>query len=1263
MNSRSAAKIRASRHAASKTRLEFRPRPDKKWLLRGTALAGGVLAIAALAPVNRAQADPIIASGPFGSPPGFAQFSGGNGTTASGSLVINLETGVVTQDGTSIGTGFANVGTLNLGYTDNSNVEHPLNVGFDIGVSSGDGVKVFTNDANAVSIIISAESVINANGGGWDALQIEGADSYWDDQGDVSVTNYGQLIGADEYGEGLEIYRSGLANVTVENDNAIVGGETGARISTNGDITVTNNAVIAGLDGNGLEITDAPIHWFADPAVASNTITVNNNAGSVIGAGGDGIQIAGVAPYAAGGGHVIINNSDDADTGIGSLIAGFFSGINIGPDPYGYYGDPTAYANTVAINNDSNSAILGSGFAVPFFVPPEFSGAVIKVQADNYTYVQSPSENGAPANTQIVNDGLISPYWGAQVGVPLTEAGLQYMAGNLLPTLSPEELTSIFNNSSTTDFANNFDGIDVKVGQIKDDFSQVAQYALGSGGSIDDFGNGYGLSAYGGVAQGQAVATFYGYDEAIDQYEGGATWIGNTGVMIGSVNLNGSTYQEKWDTEADTPTTYEITNGNLVQNFGIWAWTNQKDYDYFSYGLIGTGDEATETYVSDPSATNVVIAKTDATSPYDPWYSPFFNVGTVLTGFDVFAGGGYDELFDEPVANNRIENVGLIQNAFDAAHRDVATYFIDSPGDVNSDDDYIPFYGFVNGAYINGGYSDTYGRWNPDDPDNGQGIPNLTAEDTPWVSRTGVLSLVDGGAGDEAWIFGTNFYGNPGYSYLTVDTAFTDGIDGEGDGISDKLFINPYSIGGDGGVAGSTGIVIHQVAFDPTEGDYSGTVVPYDEYNWADSPYGNFGEDNRIPIVIASYDDNEFNIGSGGTPCDYVCKEGDTFFIAKGSDGYVNLNGVGAVEEGFKRTWFLTEEEVGDNPDVYPGDVGFYLRPLDGTVSGQQTVGLINGLQNIFYAGTGVVDDHVYGQHFPTMGSGGADLPADGGYGAGRSDRTGLWAKASGNWVDQSSSISDSILGSIDTGFNQNTYQVLGGADFSPHGERGNGWRLGVYGGYTSSSLDFNNYDASADYKGGTVGAYAAYTQGGFYADAQLNADFLDTTFRSTPALGAGNDVSADATNIGVLANTGYRIDSAWGFYEPIASFSYAHSSLDNISDNNGDTVNFKDGESIRAGVGGRIGTSFGTPGGTKTEVAVLAKVWDEFGDANQVTITDGINSTSYSDGISGVFGEVQASATVYNVLHNWSTFVAGGAKFNSDFTSWDAKAGIRTAF
>ena len=50
MNSRSAAKIRASRRAASKTRLEFRPRPDKKWLLRGTALAGGVLAIAALAP-------------------------------------------------------------------------------------------------------------------------------------------------------------------------------------------------------------------------------------------------------------------------------------------------------------------------------------------------------------------------------------------------------------------------------------------------------------------------------------------------------------------------------------------------------------------------------------------------------------------------------------------------------------------------------------------------------------------------------------------------------------------------------------------------------------------------------------------------------------------------------------------------------------------------------------------------------------------------------------------------------------------------------------------------------------------------------------------------------------------------------------------------------------------------------------------------------------------------------------------------------------
>ena len=90
---------------------------------------------------------------------------------------------------------------------------------------------------------------------------------------------------------------------------------------------------------------------------------------------------------------------------------------------------------------------------------------------------------------------------------------------------------------------------------------------------------------------------------------------------------------------------------------------------------------------------------------------------------------------------------------------------------------------------------------------------------------------------------------------------------------------------------------------------------------------------------------------------------------------------------------------------------------------------------------------------------------------------------------------------------------------------------------------------------------------------------------------------------------------------------------------------------------------TLGTPGDTTTEVSVMGKIWNEFEDANQITISDGINSTTFSDGISGVFGELSGTATVYSADRSFSAFGSAGVKFNEDFTSVDAKAGIRKGF
>jgi outer membrane autotransporter protein len=222
-------------------------------------------------------------------------------------------------------------------------------------------------------------------------------------------------------------------------------------------------------------------------------------------------------------------------------------------------------------------------------------------------------------------------------------------------------------------------------------------------------------------------------------------------------------------------------------------------------------------------------------------------------------------------------------------------------------------------------------------------------------------------------------------------------------------------------------------------------------------------------------------------------------------------------------------------------------------------------------------------------------------------------------------------------------------------------FRAGIFGGYVHSSADFSSWAASADFTGGTIGAYIDYTRDAFYADATVKADFLSTDY--TANVNGMNPVSGSpgASSIGVLANTGYRMQGNRGFIEPIASLSYVSSSIDDFT-SGGARVSFSNGESLRAGAGARIGTDFSASNGAKMEVAVLGKIWNEFEDANQVTVTDLTtgDKASFQDGIDGVFGEVSAVFNVTNANQKMSGFLSGGAEFNSTTTTLNAKAGLR---
>src|SRR5690606_39430213 len=115
--------------------------------------------------------------------------------------------------------------------------------------------------------------------------------------------------------------------------------------------------------------------------------------------------------------------------------------------------------------------------------------------------------------------------------------------------------------------------------------------------------------------------------------------------------------------------------------------------------------------------------------------------------------------------------------------------------------------------------------------------------------------------------------------------------------------------------------------------------------------------------------------------------------------------------------------------------------------------------QNIFYDTLSVIEDHSYAHQFVGAGGGGADLiteaPAyDAPVATNAGARNGVWAKASGSWVDRDTDVVVDGIGTVSTGGEQDSYSILAGADMKWNADRA--FRIGVFGGYVSSDLDFN---------------------------------------------------------------------------------------------------------------------------------------------------------------------------------------------------------------
>lgn len=294
------------------------------------------------------------------------------------------------------------------------------------------------------------------------------------------------------------------------------------------------------------------------------------------------------------------------------------------------------------------------------------------------------------------------------------------------------------------------------------------------------------------------------------------------------------------------------------------------------------------------------------------------------------------------------------------------------------------------------------------------------------------------------------------------------------------------------------------------------------------------------------------------------------------------------------------------------------------------------------------------------FGGGGADMAAPTAANTG----PGFWGRAFGGTVSRDFDNSFSTPGGTETysdSFRQNYYGVVGGLDFEQENVGQNSaWLFGILGGLTGSTVDFDLSSGKVDYQQVSLGAYATYLNGGFFADAMFKADFGNMDFRSG---GLADAVDASYTTIGVVADVGYRfgLGANW-FIEPKATLAYSSTDFDSI-DVLGAGVEFDDGNSLRGRLGARAGTTIDN-GGNLITPYVEASVWNEF-DGDYSAAFTGIGATpTVSYDVGGTYGEVAAGADFMNVGSGWTAYAKGSVQFGeNDMLGFGGNLGFRKSW
>jgi outer membrane autotransporter protein len=396
--------------------------------------------------------------------------------------------------------------------------------------------------------------------------------------------------------------------------------------------------------------------------------------------------------------------------------------------------------------------------------------------------------------------------------------------------------------------------------------------------------------------------------------------------------------------------------------------------------------------------------------------------------------------------------------------------------------------------------------------------------------------------------------------------------------------------------------------------------------------------------------------------------------------GALNLDGVALVRvnngDAFVDNWELNEGSSnfdGSRGVIDKGFVYYGLEERDGPdasreivlvglpdVEAYQAASIITGAQEIWHNTTAIYSErHADLRDFIMAGVNSraerADLPVDGPAPTTSANNVtpGVWAKGFGGWVQN-----DGEAAGFDTGFDQDIYGMMAGIDTG----RESVWSAddailgGVFAGYLSSDLDFNTGGSSIDYEGFTVGGYASFLKGNFFVDATIKADFLEIE----GAGGVFGDLSTDATSIGGTLESGYRFWFNRFFVEPNAVLAYVQTDIDDATVLGGEIDFADDAESLRGGVGIRVGGNVYTGMTHTIGASLVGRAWNEFEGENQVTIGGAGGFDIVDQGPEDVYGELGGTLSVTSRTTGWSGQVSGSYKFNDEYESASVKGGVR---